>query len=225
MEIQLTLDTPVGEIAARHPLATRVFARRGIDFCCDGGKQLHAACEAVGVDPRSTLLELQQELQQEQSDDASWQDAPLEALIDHIVGTYHTGLREELPRLSSMLAKVHRVHGEKDPERLAELVHVFDGLQTELTEHMLKEERILFPMIQRGEGSQAGGPIAAMEHELENAGAALLRIRELTDDYTPPEGACNTWRALWAGLAQLELDTHQHIHLENNILFPRAAET
>jgi len=216
------LDTPVGQIAAHHPLATRVFARRGIDFCCGGGKPLGDVCEAIGLDPAQTLDEIAAELNATSPDDATWFDAPLDEIIDHIVTSYHASLREELPRLATMLKKVHRVHGDKDPKRLAELADVFAHLQAELLEHMTKEERVLFPMIERGEGAQAEAPVSVMEHEHHDAGAALRRIRELTDNFTPREDACNTWRALWAGLAQLEADLHQHIHLENNILFPRA---
>lgn len=105
---------------------------------------------------------------------------------------------------------------------LDELVSVFVGLKVELEEHMAKEEQILFPMIQQGKGAFADGPISVMEHEHEEAGAALRRLRSLTNDYTVPEEACNTWRALWHRLASLEQSLHRHIHLENNILFPRA---
>ncbi len=220
--LQVEADTPVGQIAARHPLATRVFARHGIDFCCGGGKPLTEACRSAGLDIGQALEEIATELNAAPDDATTWFDAPLDDLIQHIVQTYHAGLREELPRLAGMLTKVHKVHGAKDPERLAELLSVFTELQAELTDHMMKEEQILFPMIERGEGVQAGAPVSVMEHEHDDAGAALQRIRQLTDNFTPREDACNTWRALWAGLEQLEADMHQHIHLENNILFPRA---
>ncbi|MDP7030517.1 MAG: iron-sulfur cluster repair di-iron protein [Phycisphaerales bacterium] len=218
----ITLDTPVGHIAAQHPLATRVFARHGIDFCCGGGRPLAEACAAKGLEPVVVIDDIERELGDAPGPTTAWDTAPLDDLIDHIVSTFHEGLREELPRLAAMLEKVHRVHGDKDPERLGALLEVFRGLQAELTDHMMKEERILFPMIERGEGNRADGPVSAMEHEHASAGDALRHIRMLTDDYTPRDDACNTWRALWAGLEQLELDLHQHIHLENNILFPRA---
>ncbi|MDP6987763.1 MAG: iron-sulfur cluster repair di-iron protein [Phycisphaerales bacterium] len=218
----VTLETPVGEIASHHPLATRVFARHQIDFCCGGGKSLGEVCHTKGLDGPGVVAEIEHELSTGPDLNARWDTAPLDDLIDHIVSTYHRSLTEELPRLEAMLTKVHRVHGEKDPQRLAELLDVFRGLQAELMDHMMKEERILFPMIQQGEGAQASGPVSVMEHEHDSAGAALRRIRTLTDDYTPHDNACNTWRALWAGLEQLEVDLHQHIHLENNILFPRA---
>ncbi len=218
----ITPETPVGEIASHHPLATRVFARHQIDFCCGGGKPLGEVCQTRGIDAASVVSEIEQELATGPDTAASWDTAPLDDLIDHIIETYHRSLEQELPRLEGMLAKVHRVHSEKDPQRLGELLDVFRDLQAELMDHMVKEEKILFPMIQSGEGRSASGPVSAMEHEHDSAGNALRRIRSLTDDYTPRADACNTWRALWASLEQLETDLHQHIHLENNVLFPRA---
>jgi regulator of cell morphogenesis and NO signaling len=121
-----------------------------------------------------------------------------------------------------MARKVVDVHRDKQPETLPELLSVYLGLKAELEQHMAKEEQILFPMIQSGQGSMATGPISVMEHEHDSAGGALRRLRELTSGYEVPAEACNTWRALWHGLAALEESLHQHIHLENNILFPRA---
>ncbi|MBT4767078.1 MAG: iron-sulfur cluster repair di-iron protein [Phycisphaerae bacterium] len=218
----ITLETPVGEIASQHPIATRVFARHRIDFCCGGGKPLGVVCQTKGIDGTAVVAEIELELSTGPDLDAQWDTAPLDDLIDHIVSTFHRGLDEELPRLETMLRKVNKVHGDKDPERLAELLEVFLELKSELIDHMMKEEQILFPMIQSGEGHAASGPVSAMEHEHDSAGNSLRRIRTLTDDFTPRPDACNTWRALWGGLEQLEVDLHQHIHLENNILFPRA---
>jgi regulator of cell morphogenesis and NO signaling len=218
----ITLETLVSEIASHHPLATRIFARHRIDFCCGGGRPLGEVCQSIGLDGPAIVAEIEQVLASGPDTDAQWDTAPLDELIEHILSTYHRSLDEELPRLEAMLRKVKKVHGEKDPERLAELLDVFLGLRAELTEHMMKEEQILFPMIQAGHGSGAAGPVSVMEHEHESAGNALRQMRSLTDDYTPRSDACNTWRALWAGLEQLEVDLHQHIHLENNILFPRA---
>ncbi len=212
----------VGALAAEHPLATRVFARHGIDYCCGGGKQLQEVCEAQGLDPTELLREIEEALATPNFSELNWNEAPLNDLIEHILSAYHAPLAEELPRLESIARKVNEVHGAKDPQRFSALVSVYLGLKGELEQHMMKEEQILFPMIQRGQGAMADGPISVMEHEHDSAGAALRRLRELTDDYQAPEEACNTWRALWAGLAALEEDLHQHIHLENNILFPRA---
>ena len=215
-------DSIVGQLAAEHPLATRVFHRHGIDFCCDGGRKLQEACAAQGVDTGMVLEEIRKELSNTTIPEERWGQAPLEDLVQHILVAYHGPLKEELPRLESVARLVLEVHGDKDPETLSEVVEVFAGLKAELSQHMVKEEQILFPMIEQGQGAMAGGPVSAMKHEHDSAGAALRRLRELTKDYQVPPGACNTWRALWHGLAALEESLHQHIHLENNILFPRA---
>jgi regulator of cell morphogenesis and NO signaling len=220
----VTIETPVGEIASTHPLSTRVFARHHIDFCCGGGAPLEVACKKRGLDANAVLEEIETELEGVDEEPTRWTDAPLTDLIEYIVSTYHKSLREELPRLEAMALRVNEVHGDKDPERLQEIVTVFQALKTELTEHMMKEEQILFPMIAKGDREAAQETITLMEDEHESAGNALERLRELTDDYTPPLAACNTWRALWHGLEVLEKDSHQHIHLENNILFPRALQ-
>lgn len=220
MDIKHT--SPVGEIAAAVPAATRVFYRYQIDFCCGGGKALEEVCNRKGLSIDLILDEIEAEIKPSDSAENDWIDAPLDDLINHILVKYHQPLREELPRLQLMARKVLRVHGDSDPERLASLNSVLDGLVSELDEHMLREERVLFPLIKRGHGAMAGGPITVMEHEHDQAGAALRRLRELTNDYDPPASACTTWRALWSGLADLEEEMHRHIHLENNILFPRA---
>jgi regulator of cell morphogenesis and NO signaling len=215
-------DTPVGQIATEHPLATRVFARHGIDFCCGGGKPIAEVCDAKGLDPISVLEEIELELTGSETELERWDEAELDALIDHILVTYHRPLGEELPRLEFMARKVFRVHGERQPEMLGGILSTLLALKAELESHMSKEEQVLFPMIRQGQGARTAAPVSVMEHEHESAGAALERLRELTGGYEVPEGACNTWRALWYGLADLETSLHQHIHLENNILFPRA---
>lgn len=221
--MNITADSKVGEIAAHHPMATQVFARHGIDFCCGGGVPLKQACVRRDVDPAQVLDEIERALAgnaDAEQDLERWTEAPLEDLIRHIIHTYHVPLREELPRLESMLRKVHRVHGDKDPERLTQLLSTFLGLQAELVDHMQREEDVLFPWIlQQGEGAVV--PVTPFVDDHTAAGEALATIRELTDEYEVPAEACNTWRALWHGLAALEPSLHQHIHLENNILFQR----
>lgn len=212
----------VGQIAAEHPLATRVFARHNIDFCCGGGRTLSDACRRSAADPDAVINELRVEIEGNRGPEKRWDQAPLTELVGHILTEYHAPLREELPRLNTMAAKVRDVHGDKFPDTLPEIASVVEALVHELESHMQKEERILFPAILAGRGADASNPIAVMEHEHESAGRALARLRELTDDYEVPEWACNTWRALWHGLAALEESLHRHIHLENNILFPRA---
>lgn len=220
----LTPENTVGQIAREQPLATRVFARHGIDFCCGGGRPLKEVCSDKGLDLARVTDEISREIERTEEPPRRWDEAPLNDLIEHILGTYHEPLREELPRLESMALRVLEVHRDKDPEVFQSLVDVFRGLRAELEEHMAKEEQILFPMIQQGDGSAATGPVAVMLHEHDSAADALRRLRKLTDDYKVPSEACTTWSALWHGLADLERSMHEHIHLENNILFPRALE-
>ena len=220
--MSISLESRIGTLAAEHPLATRVFARHGIDFCCGGGRPLGTVCAEKGLNGAAILDEVQAEIEKPGEKVERWNDAPLGDVIVHILHAYHAPLREELPRLESMARKVLDVHGAGDPERFGRIVSVVVALRAELESHMMKEERILFPMIQSGSGAMAGGPISVMEDEHESAGALLRELRELTNGYEVPEEACNTWRALWFGLAALEAEMHQHIHIENNILFPRA---
>jgi regulator of cell morphogenesis and NO signaling len=219
MDIQT--NSRVGEIAAHHPLATRVFARHGIDFCCGGGVPLSRACAARGLSAEQLVEEMRAEIAGAPAGQ-HWLDAPLDELVAHIVATYHVPLREELPRLEAMARKVAKVHAERDPEgRLPGIVDTFVGLRGELEEHMAREEAALFPALL---AATHDCPVEPFVDDHSAAGAALARLRELTDDYVPPADACNTWRALWAGLAALETTMHDHVHLENNILFPRALD-
>ncbi len=218
----ISIESTVGQIATEHPLATRIFGRHGIDFCCGGGRTIREACEAKGLDTDSILEEIRGQLAESDADLECWNEAPLNDLVEHILAAYHRPLDEELPRLEQLARKVHRVHGERHPEVLPELLSTYLGLKGDLQDHMMKEEEILFPMIRQDQGSMADGPISVMESEHESAGDALKRLRKLTNGYQVPAEACNTWRALWAGLAALESALHEHIHLENNVLFPRA---
>lgn len=211
----------VALLAVRLPAATRVFARHDIDFCCGGQRSVRDACAERGLDPEAVIAEI--ELAQAAHPSAeSWETRPLVELVDHIVSRFHRPLEEEMPRLLAMARKVEEVHRDRDPERLAALAETCEALFLELTDHMMKEERVLFPWIAAGNGRMAGAPIRVMNAEHEDAGRALARIRELTDDFVPPAGACVTWRALWLGLAELDREMREHIHLENNVLFPRA---
>jgi regulator of cell morphogenesis and NO signaling len=223
--ITVTRETPVGRIAAAAPSATRVFARHGIDFCCAGSVPLEDACAERDLDVATVLDEILRETAAEAPVAEGWENAPLEAVIDHILATYHRPLDEELPRIEAMAGRVYEVHGSKDPERLGEIVRVYGALKADLEPHMQKEEAILFPMIRQGMGRMADGPVAVMRSEHDEAGALLRRLRELTDGYAPPASACNTWRALYHALSELEASLHEHIHLENNVLFPRALDS
>jgi len=220
----ISADSKVGAVATEHPLATRVFARHGIDFCCGGGQPLATVCEAKGIDVQQVIGELEQEVAANTTPEVLWNEEPLEKLIDHILTTFHEPLREELPRLEQMMRKVHEVHGDKDQARFDELLETVLTIKADIDQHLPKEEQILFPMILSGRGMMAMGPISVMEQEHEFLGGLLEKVRGLTNDYLVPEGACNTWRALWVGLEELERSLHEHIHLENNVLHKRARE-
>ena len=221
----ITNDTTVASVATRHPLATRVFARHGIDFCCGGGNSLAVACTRNGVDIAQVVEELEREIASEPAETIRWDEQPIGALIDHILDAYHAPLREELPRIDEMMRKVHRVHGDKDQARFDELLSTFQAIRADIDQHLVKEEEILFPMIRNGNGAMAMGPMHVMELEHDTLAGLLQKTRELTGDFAVPEGACNTWRALWAGLEDLERSLHEHIHLENNVLHPRARQS
>lgn len=227
----LDIHTTVGELVADRPSRSRVFQQLGIDFCCGGKKPLEDACRDKGLDPQTVLQTL---LASEQTVGSSEIDAAklsLTELCDHIEQTHHAYLKQELPRLRPMIAKVAAVHGDRCPW-MRDVTDVFEAFMQELNAHMMKEEQVLFPMIraiEAGETNAAGhcggtiaNPVRMMEHEHDDAGEALRRMHELTDGYTPPIGACNTFRATLDALRELEADMHQHVHKENNVLFPRA---
>ena len=234
----MTLDSnkTVRELALEFPSAPRVFEKFGIDYCCGGGKKLADACDQTKLD--QVLRDLEQAESARvatQQTSTDWSTAPLGDLIDHIVKTHHSYLQTELPRLTNLAGKVSSKHGPSHPEtvRVNELL---EDLANELTMHLMKEEQILFPYIIRMEESKiekspvvpsscfgtVQNPIGMMEMEHDNAGEALRELRSLTSNYKVPEDACTSFRALYTGLLELEGDLHQHIHLENNILHPRA---
>jgi len=222
----------VGELVTEQPARARVFEQFRIDYCCGGKIPLEDACAQQGVDAGEVLAALSRCAADQDAESAiDWSARPLDELADHVVETHHAYLRTELPRLAALVHKVATVHGERHPE-LARVEAVFASLQSELTSHMQKEEVILFPMVRAiaRSGSLAGvahcgsiaNPIRVMEMEHDFAGDALSTIRSLTHDHTPPADACNSFRVMLDGLAELERDLHVHIHKENNIMFPRA---
>ena len=219
-------DRTVGELVAERPGRSRVFQSFKIDFCCQGGKTLREACAGKGVLLESVIEQLEAESLAGVPEVANPAELPPAELADYIEQRHHGFLRNELPRLHAMSQRVAHVHGGHTPS-LVEVFDTFCGLQQELESHLMKEEQILFPAIRAIATGQAApmpldGPIACMIHEHEDAGAALAKLRELTNGFTPPSDACNTYRALFAGLADLEGDLHTHIHLENAVLFPVA---
>ncbi len=223
----ITAETTVGEIVRSRPARSRLFESLGIDYCCGGKKPLADACRAKNLDP-ATVVAMLAALDAGTPAIASCDpDAlSLSALCDHIEQVHHGYLREELPRLDFMTRKVAAVHGDHEP-RLLEVRQVFESFSAAMTSHTQEEEENIFPAIRRLESTdgtgaaQLKGALDKLESEHDLAGAALSRFAELTDNYSPPEWACNTFRALYDGLANLERETHQHVHKENNVLFPR----
>jgi regulator of cell morphogenesis and NO signaling len=224
----ITEHTTVGDIAAALPSSIRVFQRHGIDFCCGGRTPLSVACHERGISFAEIAGAVAAAAAPADPDSRDWTREPLRALIDHIIGTYHTPLREELPRLGAMAVKVANVHGAKAPH-LSRVQALVSELSDDLNLHMLKEERMLFPAIRAIEDDRdlvipISAPIRVMEHEHDRAGELLSELRAITSGYVPPSWACGTFQALYQGLAELESDMHAHVHLENNMLFPRAQD-
>jgi regulator of cell morphogenesis and NO signaling len=232
--MSINAETTVREIAIAQPASIRVFERFGIDYCCGGRKPLIQACDELQLSVEQVLEKLEEVSGTPAGDETAWQSAPLSRLIQHIVRKHHTLVRQESPRLRALADKVRSRHGAAHPE-LLEIESLFGEVATELSTHMLKEEQILFPYIARMEHTYAAGmaaerplfvtvenPIRTMVQEHENAGALLASIRRLSNDFQPSTGACPSYIGLYHGLEEFERDLHVHVHLENNILFPRA---
>lgn len=230
--MEITREMTVAELATLQPATIRVFQKHHIDFCCGGKIPLAEACQRHELDADTLVAELRAATASPQ-EGAEWDAASLTALIAHIQHRFHEPLREELPRLSVMMAKVVSRHGFRLPDTLLPLRDTFQELERELLAHMHKEDAILFPAIvaleagrraPTGQWTWIDGPIDVMEAEHDQAGAALAALRSITGDFVPPPDACPTFRGLYHGLAELEATMHEHVHLENNILFPRAAQ-
>lgn len=229
----------IREIAVELPGATQIFEKLGIDYCCGGATPLKEACLSAGVSEETVvaLLNQAEKSSHNGTEEKNWQTAALSELMVYIVEKHHALVREEFLRLRQLLGKVCSVHSANHPE-LFRIRDVFLGLQSELMDHMSKEEQILFPYFEQLEEAAGRGehtptpfpcgalrnPIYFMMQEHDNAGEALRRLREYSANYTVPDDACISFRTLYQALEDFEKDLHQHIHLENNILFPRAAE-
>jgi regulator of cell morphogenesis and NO signaling len=225
----------VGELAVEIPNATREFEKLGIDYCCGGSRTLGEACAEAKISVDEALDRLQKSMTAApRSTGQDWQNQLLADLIGHITSTHHVFVREECPRIEALAAKVVSVHGKNHPE-LLQVQELFSALAEELRVHLMKEEQVLFPYVSRMEESVLSGepvppamfgtvvnPVRMMMQEHDGAGDVLRSLRTVTKDYTLPEDACISYRTLYQALQGFEADLHQHIHLENNILFPRA---
>ena len=234
--MSVTTEKTVRELALENPSATRVFEKLGIDYCCGGSQSLEQACRAANLPMDQVLdsLEMAEQAARAAQKVHDWQREPLADLVAHISSTHHKYTREEIARLGPLFDKVCSVHGKNHPELLQVRVS-FRGLAQELTMHMMKEEMVLFPYIVRMEEAviqnepalpppfgSVQNPVAMMEQEHESAGNALRAMRAASAGYTAPPDACVSYQTLYKALAEFEADLHQHSHLENNILFPRA---
>jgi len=205
----------LGDIAASLPGATAIFRRHKLDFCCGGSESLERAARQKGLDAAAIEAELAE---------LAPQPGPVcdstEVLVAHIVERYHNVHRRELPELQRLAARVEAVHA-GHPAVPAGLAELLTRMQTALESHMAKEEQVLFALMLAGGHPMIGHPIGMMRHEHDEHGEELRALAALTHDATPPADACNTWRALYAGIAKLSEDLTEHMHIENNILFPR----
>ncbi|MED4358627.1 iron-sulfur cluster repair di-iron protein [Geobacillus stearothermophilus] len=228
MEQRFTEQSLIGDIVTQFPKAADLFKARRIDFCCGGQRPLKEAIEELGLDGEALLRELNTLYAEAQNKPAgNWSEAPLADLVDHIINTHHRYLNEELPQLSPYVTKVLRVHGMHHPH-LSRVHKLFHELKTELEQHLIKEETGAFPLILQFADNPSPENQEAVErairelvNEHDAAGDLMKEIREITNDFTPPEDACGTYRLVYNRLAVLEDDLFTHIHLENNILFPR----
>ena len=218
MESTIDKHASLGAIVTAHPAAARIFEEHGIDYCCGGEASLVSVCEGLGIDTAQIMRAIEQAPKPEGAPD--WPTLELAAVCDEIERRWHRPLDDELPRLDALARKVAGVHRQRHPE-LDDIVGELARLVSELQQHMMKEERVLFPMI-RAHGAAPPPPIQVMRHEHEDAGASLARLRALTGGYDVPPDGCASYRELFASLAALERDLHAHIHVENNILFVRA---
>lgn len=234
MTLQDATSITLKEIVSNNFQAAAVFEKYSLDFCCRGGKTIDAACSEKGIDPTDVVRELLQVSAGEEAGlnrFAEWDSA---FLIDYIINNHHAYVARIIPVLRVHTQKIASVHGMNHPE-LIEIARHFGEVADELTNHMMKEERILFPYIRtliaaKKDGSALGAspfgsvsnPIKMMEAEHQNAGDALYMVRSLSSGYTVPDDGCTTYRVTYKELQEFERDLHQHVHLENNILFPLA---
>lgn len=234
---ELTTKT-IREIALELPLTTRIFEEYKIDYCCGGRKPFAEACRNAGVEPKMVQQKIERALEAfgNSQEFAYIEKETASDLIDYILEKHHVFTKTELTRLTQLMEKVYSRHGEHRPE-LGELKKAFSLLNEDLTVHMRKEEMVLFPYIKTLEASisrnlsvpfphfgTVKNPVRMMMQEHDTAGDLLRKMREISNDYALPEGACPTYTALYNGFEDLERDLHQHIHLENNLLFPQAVE-
>ena len=224
--MKLDVSTTLAEAVDAFPNLAREFERRGFDYCCGGGRTLGEACALSGVEPEATVAELTTIATE--SGAAEWTTMSADVLVDHLEATHHRYLWDEMPRVTALVDKIVAVHGERHPE-LVEVASCFAQVRADLEPHMLKEERVLFPMIRELAAAtlvptfpcgSLQNPISVMLVEHDAVGDLLAELHSLTGGYALPADGCASYKACFAAMADLEADTHLHIHKENNVLFP-----
>lgn len=232
--MNITEKNIIGDLVAQDYRTASVFKNHGIDFCCNGNRTIEDACESKNMEHSELIEKLQQAVQKSSNTGTNYNSWPLDLLADYIEKKHHRYVEQKIQEITPFLNKVVRVHGDRHTE-LSEIEQLFRETAGELTAHMKKEELMLFPFIRKMVKMQNGNepfsppmfstvqnPIAMMQHEHDTEGERFRKITELTQSYTPPIDACNTYRVTFALLKEFEEDLHLHIHLENNILFPKA---
>lgn len=233
MEQVFTESAKTGEIVTQFPMASQILKKYQIDFCCGGDRSIGEAIESKQLDKEDILRqinELYAEARASQMEQVNWVEKNYDELIDHIVNVHHAYLNRILPELSEFVTKIYRVHGKNHPE-LSEVHALFHHLKTELEGHSIEEEEIVFPKIKDFEQNKSSSTLnevietlSELETEHEVAGDLVKKLREVTRNYELPDDACKTYQLTYAKLQELESDLFEHIHLENNILFPRLNE-
>lgn len=240
MRSKISESTSIAEIVTQHPHTRKLFEEMGIDYCCGGKQPLKEACRKAGLSLHDVIQKLINVTTQHDSKELlskNWSEVSLGELVQHIIAKHHVYLKEQLPRLKDLAKKVYNAHRQHHGEMIQKLLQYLEHLWTDIEMHLAKEERILFPLIQEMEtfGNGQGpkpmmhcgsieNPIRQMELEHVSAGDILAEMRTITSEYQLPKDACESFRALYDGLGALEKDLHEHIQLENNILFPKAVE-
>lgn len=235
--MDISKENNIGALVAEDYRTASVFKKNGIDFCCNGNRSIDDACKAKRIDADKVVMQLREATQAGSADGEDFKTWPLDLLADYIEKKHHRYVETRTEEIRPFLDKVCRVHGERHPE-LLEINRHFTDSARELASHMKKEELILFPAVRQMVTAQrekapaprlafgsVGNPIQMMMEEHSNEGDRFRVIEELTNNYTPPQDACNTYRVTFAMLKEFEADLHRHIHLENNILFPKALQT
>lgn len=230
----INVDMTLGEVVTAHPQLARELERQGLDYCCGGQRTIAVASRAIGIDPAAVVASLS--TLSTPSDAQPWATMTIVELVDHIETDHHRYLWDELPRLTALLTKVFGVHGDRHPE-LTDAVDALAEIRADLEPHLTKEEGVLFPAIRelaeaaaRSEPRPAfpfgtvARPMSVMMREHDRAGELFTRLRDVTDDYQVPADGCASYRACFEGLAELEADTHLHVHKENNLVFPAVVQ-